>query len=297
MQKLFTASQIRAWDAYTITHEPITSIALMERASIAFANWFIRNYTTQYSVHVFCGPGNNGGDGLAICRLLQQKGYNVHPFLINPNNTLTADCAINLKKLSHVTQIESIDILRSFNFKDSDIIIDAVFGSGLSRPLNGIYKDVISYLNSQKSVKIAIDIPTGMFCDTTNTSEDVIFKNVIILSFQTSKRAFYFHKNRAQVASVIIVDIGLSDIYYNDTFTDWFTVEHLSEIPEFKLTNTFSFSPTTFQEHFGQAFDSTNSISLLKTFAKERQQTVLLNNDFTYIVIAEDKVYTLFDKK
>lgn len=296
MQKLFTSSQIRAWDAFTITHEPISSLALMERASIALVNWFISNYTTQHSVYIFCGPGNNGGDGFAISRILQQKGYSIHPFLINQNNTLTEDCAINLKKLSHATQIDNIDILKPFNFKDSDIIIDAVFGSGLSRPLDGIYKDVISYLNLQKSIKVAVDTPSGMYCDTTNIPEDIIFKNAITISFQTPKRAFYFNENKTKIASVVIVDIGLSDTYCNDTLTDWFSVDHLSEIPEFKLTNTFSFSPTTFQEHFGQAFDSTNGISLLKTFARERQQIVLLNSDQTYVAIANEKVYLLFDK-
>jgi hydroxyethylthiazole kinase-like uncharacterized protein yjeF len=148
MLPLLIASQIREADAYTITNEPISSIDLMERASKAFVGWFINHFQDKKkSISVYCGTGNNGGDGLAIARLLDDHGYN----LINIKITRFSDKAsddfnANLKRLGKIKAYE-IKAGDTFPEEKGDIIIDAMLGSGLNKPLAGEYKTLVEYLN------------------------------------------------------------------------------------------------------------------------------------------------------
>lgn len=238
MQKLFTASQIRAWDNYTIKHEPISSIHLMERATIAFKNWFVSNYNPIQKVHLFCGPGNNGGDGFAISRILVQKGYHVTPYLVNSSNKLSDDCQQNYQKLAHVETISEVSDFTQETINKNDIIIDAIFGSGFSRPMSGIYKAIIEKLNSINCNKIAVDIPSGMYSDSQNLVSDTVLKVAIIVTFQTMKRSFFYKENKDNFKTVVVLDIGLSKTFYTNTKCNWHTINQVIEIPEYDKYKT-----------------------------------------------------------
>jgi len=295
MQKLFTASQIRAWDNYTIANEPISSLNLMERASIAFVNWFVKNYTTNQHIYIFCGPGNNGGDGLAICRLLQAKGYQVTPYLINPKNKLSSDCAKNLNRLTEVIQYPDIKEIKLPEINKNNIIIDALFGSGLSRPLTGIYATLVQQLNAYDCIKIAIDIPSGMYSDILNNSDDIIFKTNTIASFQIPKRSFFFIENKPVINHLIILDIGLSIDYIKNTNCNWYVINSYSEIPNFDVYVNTTLSMEKFEHQFDVKFNSQKSIRLLTKKAREQLLTFIIKDSNTYIITPENDVYFILD--
>jgi len=299
MQKLFTASQIKAWDNYTIANEPISSLNLMERASNAFVNWFVKQYTATQHIYIFCGPGNNGGDGLAICRLLQAKGYQITPYLINPKNKLSLDCTKNLNRLTEVIQYPDIKEIKLPEINKNDIIIDALFGSGLSRPLTGIYATLVQQLNAYDCIKIAIDIPSGMYSDILNNSDDIIFKANTILSFQTPKRSFFFFENNPVINHLKTLDIGLSIDYLKDTNCNWYVINSYSEIPDFDTYANIILSIEKFEHQYKVKFNSQGSIRLLAKKAREQLLIFIIkdnnNNNNTYIITPENDVYFILD--
>jgi len=295
MQKLFTASQIRAWDDYTIAHEPISSLNLMERASIAFVNWFVHQHNTSQHIYIFCGPGNNGGDGFAICRLLQTKSYQVTPYLINPKNKLSSDCNENFKRLSNVISFTDITDITLHHINKNDIIIDALFGSGLSRPLTGIYARLIQKLNAFTCIKITIDIPSGMYCDTLNHSDDIIFKANTIATFQIPKRSFFFTENKSYLHTLTILDIGLSAVYNLNTDCNWYYIKTTAEIPDFNNYTTEFYSPETFSQHFNIEFNSIQAIDMLVKLAVQKQKNVGIKSDYNYITTPKNNIYFILD--
>ena len=97
--KLFTTKQIKELDAYTIAHEPISSVDLMERAAGCITDWLLKTFNSQVCIKIFAGSGNNGGDALAVARLLSICGFAPEVFLVNPNGELSADCEVNKQRL------------------------------------------------------------------------------------------------------------------------------------------------------------------------------------------------------
>lgn len=222
--KIFSADQIKAWDQFTIQHEPIASIDLMERASRAFVQWFTERYDASYKIGVVCGTGNNGGDGLAIARMLREWNYPVTVWVIHANNKPTEDFLTNLARLAgKVSIIEIKDAIEPEAFIHCDILIDAIFGSGLSRPVQGIYANVITRLNLADAIRIAVDVPSGMFID--KHSQGEIVKANHTVAFQVPKLAFVMPENNQWVGDWHVVDIGLNKAFYKGanaeyTYTD-----------------------------------------------------------------------------
>lgn len=295
MQKLFTATQIRAWDNYTITNEPVSSLNLMERASNAFVNWFVQQYTTTQQIYIFCGPGNNGGDGLAISRLLQNKKYQVTPYLINAKNKLSEDCATNLNKLTKVIQLNSITETKFPEIKKNDIIIDALFGSGLSRALTSIYASLVQQLNLYDCIKIAIDVPSGMYCDSLNNNDNNIVKTNTIVTFQIPKRSFFLTENKTHFDTVTVLDIGLSAAYNLNTDCNWYYIESKTEIPCFNNFPTVFYTPETFSKHFNIKFNSIKVIDILLKMAIEQQKIFCIKSDYNYIMTPKNSVYFILN--
>lgn len=293
MRKLFTASQIRAWDNYTIKHEPISSIHLMERAAITFKNWFVSEFTTTQKVHGFCGPRNNGGDGLAICRLLLQKGYQVTPYLINPENKFSIDCYKNYQKLAHVNTITTHSEFTIENISENDIIIDAIFGSGLSRPISGIYKSVIEILNTINCNKIAVDVPSGMYSDSLNLTPNTVFNTDIIATFQTMKRSFFFKENKENFKKVIVLDIGLSNTYYTNTKCDWYTIDEIAEISKYEKHTNTNCSLDDFTELNHPINNTINAIKKSLKSAYKQRKNIRFNLLHNYIASPGNNIYIL----
>lgn len=208
MMKILSADQIKAWDAYTIREESIASIDLMERASRAFVSWFIERYDATQKVGIVCGTGNNGGDGLAIARLLNDWNYPVKVWIVRGGINESPDFTTNLKRLEKISIQEITTNADCELFSDRNILIDAIFGTGLSRPVEGIYAKVIDCLNRSKAIKLAVDIPSGLRVD--QHSEGEIFKAHHTVSFQNPKLGFLMPENQQFVGEWHLVDIGLS---------------------------------------------------------------------------------------
>jgi len=210
--KLFSAKQIKAADAYTIHHEPIASLALMERAAAACFNWIEQKPFKHLTIHVFCGPGNNGGDGLALARLLLEAGYAVGVYIIRCVTTYSEDFRVNEQRLKEIPTITVTDLHEGDAFprihKD-ELIIDALFGTGLSKPVSGFMATIINQLNHSRATTISIDIASGLFADTHTDPRTPVIAPDHTLSFQFFKKAFLFAENEKFVGQLEVLDIGI----------------------------------------------------------------------------------------
>lgn len=209
--KVLSAIQTGEADAQTIREEGIASVDLMERAARAFAGWLENKITPERPILIFCGPGNNGGDGLAVARILHQRLYDVQLYLLNEGNRTSRDFQLNLERLPHEVPphyIESKDDLPAI--PAGACVVDALFGTGLSRPVTGLYAEVIQQLNTQANCIVSIDIPAGLFTDKQTPEEGAIIKANHTVSFELPKLAFFLPQNGAYVGDWHTVPIGLS---------------------------------------------------------------------------------------
>jgi NAD(P)H-hydrate epimerase len=217
--KVFTVQQIRRADQYTILHEPVLSIELMERAAMACKSWMTAHYTKENSFIIFCGPGNNGGDGLGIARLLLAAGYRIQVYVVGTDANATQDFLTNKKRL-HEQDAFLIKHLHTVNdfpvLPPGSILIDALFGTGLSRPPEALLAELIRYINAAAATVIAIDIPSGLLADQHSDPSSAIVKANYTLSFQFPKLAFFFPENVGYVGEWIVLDIGLSQTFIEE---------------------------------------------------------------------------------
>ena len=133
--KILTSAQLKELDKYTIAQEPIPSIDLMERAAQSLTDAIIRHWDSSFEIVVFAGPGNNGGDALAVARMLSQKGYHVEVFLFNTKGSLSEECQKNLERLKTCGSIYFTEINTQFDpptLTENHLVIDGLFGSGLN---------------------------------------------------------------------------------------------------------------------------------------------------------------------
>lgn len=210
--QILAVEDIRALDAYTIENEPIDSIDLMERAAIAFVKWFVKHFLINKRVVIYCGLGNNGGDGLAIARLLLQRDYKVDVYVVRYSDKSSVDFRENLRRLSKshtYMDIEKPSDIPNYEDKTDIILIDAIFGSGLTREITGLAADVIRHINSTRETIVSVDIASGLFADRLTTG-DVIVRPNYTLSFQVPKLAFMIPENEDYVGDWCYVPIGLS---------------------------------------------------------------------------------------
>lgn len=240
MQKIFTAAQIKAWDEYTITHEPVKSIDLMERACEAFCNWYDQRFSHHHSVLVVCGKGNNGGDGLAIARLLAKKTINVTVCLWQ-EGIPTPDCALNLTRLP--TQVKQTAFHPEVNLPKADVIIDALLGSGLSRPIEGAMVNLIEAINAGKAIKISVDIPSGLFADMSKGEFPVVQAHYTA-TFQAPKLSFFMPENHKAVGQWHVLDIGLNQAYVVNTPTSYYFLQQADVTKMVRLRGKFDHKGT-----------------------------------------------------
>jgi len=207
--KIFSVSQIKDWDQFTIEHEPVKSIELMERAAMGCSDWIHTNVGNKVPIKVFCGKGNNGGDGLAIARLLSK--YKISVFILENKKPGSPEFEINLKRLNK-TSVKTfyLDNEKSFPvISKNDCIIDAIFGSGLNKKPTGLVSSLINYINQNSSKVISIDIPSGLYVEKSSIGNAII-KAAFTLTFQNQKLAFLMPQNESFVGKVILFDIDLS---------------------------------------------------------------------------------------
>jgi len=212
--KILNAEQVGASDAYTITHEPIASIDLMERAAAVCTHWITGHFTNEVMVKVVCGLGNNGGDGLAIARLLHDKGYRTEVFIAPWFAKPSADFTVNRHRIEDipvlkVKELSSPDDI-SIDNAHPTIIIDAILGSGLSKPVEGELAELIQRINTFHCPIIAIDIPSGLMMeDNTEANHKNIVNATVTLSLELPKLSFMFAENSQHVGDFYILPIGI----------------------------------------------------------------------------------------
>ncbi|MFT3911608.1 MAG: NAD(P)H-hydrate dehydratase [Ferruginibacter sp.] len=214
--KIFNAGQIREWDAFTIKEQNILSIDLMERAATACYEWLLKHGLTQKQFHIFCGKGNNGGDGLALARILLENKINTSVYILETGKTGSPDFQENLQRLHQLTN-EIYFIQEGFAYpvlQNNDLIIDALFGTGLNKPLEGIALSLVEFINKTVCHVISIDIPSGLFTDKSSRGNTSI-SATHTLSFQNYKPAFLFAENDASVGTLQLLDIDLSTYFEN----------------------------------------------------------------------------------
>ena len=212
--EILTAAQSHAWDNYTIEHEPISSINLMERAALKCFDWLQDHGYIGSSFSIFCGKGNNGGDGLALARRLSEMGCPVTAYILEFGHKGTEDFQVNLARL-HLTEVAIRFIQTDENFHPipkGDIVIDALFGSGLNRPLNGVTAKLVEHINQSGNEVISIDIPSGLFVDQSSKGNPIICAKHT-LSFQSYKPAMLMAENSQYIGEIEILDIGLDQGY------------------------------------------------------------------------------------
>jgi hydroxyethylthiazole kinase-like uncharacterized protein yjeF len=247
--KILTSDQIREADSYTIKNEPVASIDLMERAAKACTDWLLSRYESSDSFKIFVGPGNNGGDGWAIARLLAKEGFkNISLYLLNITDKLSPDSEINRKRLlsQNIVKPEKIDTENDFPLiNDSAIIIEGLFGSGLTRPLSGLPAALVKYLNNQKSQIISIDIPGGLFGEDNSSNDlDCIIKASYTLTFQFPKLSFFFPENKSYVGEWHVLPIGLHQGFIDSIKTPWNYIIESEAGNWFKVRDKFSHKGT-----------------------------------------------------
>jgi hydroxyethylthiazole kinase-like uncharacterized protein yjeF len=241
--KIFTSSQIKACDAYTIYASGITSLELMERAAGKCAEWLMHNMSKDAVFIVLCGTGNNGGDGLALTRLLHRQGYGAKAFLLQFSPELSGDCKTNLIRLQNM-DAELVTVLQPGSFitdiPSNIIIIDAILGTGLNRPAEGWVAEFMEHINQLPNKKIAIDIPSGMPADNIPDTEAAILRAEHTLSFQFYKRSF-LHIETGQLAGKIhLLDIDLHQTFISSTQTNYQTIDEAKMKEIYKPRDPFS---------------------------------------------------------
>lgn len=220
--KIFTATQIHELDNYTITHEPIKSIDLMERAAKTITRAIMDEWTDRTPMVIFAGPGNNGGDALAVARLLAEENYKVSVYLFNIHNKLSDDCAANKqrlidsKRVGHFTEV-------TLNFDPPEltedmVVIDGLFGSGLNKPLIGGFASLVKYINQCPAKVVSIDIPSGLMCeDNTYNIHSNIIRADLTLTLQQKKLSMMMADCQKYIGRLRVLDIRLSKEYIDKT--------------------------------------------------------------------------------
>ena len=254
--KIFNAQQIREWDQYTIQYEPISSIELMERAARQCVQWLEEKDLLNHSFKIFCGKGNNGGDGLAMARMLSQKACDVAVFILEFGHLGTDDFQVNLERLHQQAGVEIKFIQTEQQFpslENREIVIDALFGSGLNRPLEGVTANLVEHINNSGGKIIAIDTPSGLPIDHSAAGKAIIRANHT-LSFQVFKLSFLLPENANFIGEVHILDIGLHPAFYNSAETSYELIDKkiISGIYERR-------NPFTHKGKFGHALLVTGS--------------------------------------
>ncbi len=218
IMKILTGAQIHELEKYTIEHKPIKSIDLMEEAAQQIFLAIKRRWSKRDAIIVFAGPGNNGGDALAVARLLAKDDYIVSVYLFNINNKLSEDCVTNKKRLLDTTSIKNFTEI-TLNFEPPELtagtlVIDGLFGSGLNKPLYGGFASLVRYINQSPCKVISIDMPSGMMTEdnSMNVLSNIIKAN-LTLTIGNEKLSMFLDDMLPYFGKIEVLYIGLLDEY------------------------------------------------------------------------------------
>ena len=242
--KLFSKEQIYEGDKVTVERQNITSTDLMERAGTQIFNWMhLRLQGAQVPIHIFCGIGNNGGDGLVLARHLILDGYNVKTYIVNYSDKRSKDFLINYDRIKNITKkwptlLGSDDELPKIN--PEDIIVDAIFGIGLNKPVDGWVKTLFVHLKNAQAFTLSIDIPSGLATDEVPTDDDAVVWANVTLSFVTPKLVFFLPDTAKFTQNWEVLDIGLDANYLSTTKTEAILIGKHEVLPLYIPRTKFS---------------------------------------------------------
>ena len=245
--KILSPAQIYEADQATIKNFPISSTDLMEKAGSKCYEWIIKQFPDpSRHIHVCCGMGNNGGDGLVIARLLLEKGFQVQTYLICFSEKRSDDFKVNLTRLTEmkanikeVRQGDDFPVIHK-----EDLIIDAIFGIGLKRSPKGFTKDYIQHMNASGATLISIDIPSGLFAASQVQDKEAVVKSNYALSFQVPKLAFLLPDHQSYIKYWKILDIELDLAYLEKVESMYHFVDHKFITDFIKTRKRFSHKGT-----------------------------------------------------
>ena len=245
--KLFNAEQIYAADTFTIEKQGISSTELMERAAIQLFNWMdMRMQGAPVKIHLFCGIGNNGGDGIALARHLQEHGYNIAVYVVNYSKKRSKDFLINLERLKD-RKIWPAFLEAGADFPEigkDDIIVDAIFGIGLNRPPAKWVVDLMAHLHGSDAFTLSVDIPSGLFTNKVPSDKKAVVQANYVLSFQTAKLVLFLPETGIYSNQWEVVDIGLDPEFLKDTETDYELIGKNEVLPFYIPREKFSHKGT-----------------------------------------------------
>lgn len=228
--KIFTSQAIQEIDGATCEAQRISSIDLMERAASAVSCELVSRFLPSQRFVVMAGPGNNGGDALAVARMLIEQGYRkVEVFLFNVSGKLSHDCDEERKKLITIDGVDFTEVTREFSppfLCEKDVVIDGLFGSGLNQPLMGGFVSVARYINESGAYVVSIDLPSGLFGEWNShiNRRDMVHAN-LTLAFQMPRLSFFFEENNDVLGEWKLLDIDLDETKIKETASDYILVE------------------------------------------------------------------------
>jgi hydroxyethylthiazole kinase-like uncharacterized protein yjeF len=245
--KILGASQLAELDQFSIDLQNISSWDLMERASrLAFLRLKSILPISPYKVYILAGPGNNGGDGLAIANFLTLEGVDVEVILVNYTETRSEDNQRNLHRLKDA-KVKITDFNKASKLSkitSEDVVIDAIFGVGLNRSMPDFVQDSIQYINSVSPLSISIDVPSGMFLDRIPATNEQVFQSDYTYTFQTPKLSLFLPDYANSVGHLDIIDIGLNKDILNSLPSDLTYVDLKAAKKLYRLRSRFSHKGT-----------------------------------------------------
>ena len=235
--KIFTSAQIHELDKYTIEHEPIKSIDLMERAAKALTQAITDIWSTATPIVVFAGPGNNGGDALAVARMLIERNYDVKVWLFNISDHLSEDCATNKQRLADKRSKALVEVTQEFEppqLEAGMLVVDGLFGSGG-------FASLVKYINASPSKVVSIDIPSGLMTeDNTYNVRANIIRADMTLTLQHKKLSFLFAENQTYIGQLRVLDIRLSKEGIEKTDSNYTLLEESDILPRLLKRDPFA---------------------------------------------------------
>lgn len=228
--KIFTNEALRKIDSETIANDGITELDLMERAASAVAFEIISRWRPAKRMVIFAGPGNNGGDALAVARMLAELNYKVSVYLFNIHNQLSEDCAANKKRLTDTKKLKDFnEITLDFDppkLDASTLVVDGLFGTGLNKPLSGGFASLVKYINQSPCKVVSIDVPSGLMTEDNTYNINVnIIKADLTLTLQLRKLSMMLTDNQQYIGRLRVLDIRLSQEFIQNTKTPFTIVE------------------------------------------------------------------------
>lgn len=248
--KILSAAQLKMVDVLTIERQHISSIDLMERVAKICAERICSQYTANFPVVVFCGMGNNGGDGLAISRLLSEQNRMVQVIVVQHTEHFSEDAQINFDRLPEVLKTSLITIreendIHQLQLKENTLVIDALLGTGTNKPMTGILKAVVLSINNSPCTVVSIDVPSGLMIDSSSAIvQDGCIQADVVLSLQLPKLAYLLPENKAIVPAFECIDIKLDQQALLEQQTPYYFAEQQDIAALLEPRNTFSHKGT-----------------------------------------------------